>query len=78
MKTLKLLGLYAIIFAFGEGFGYLKNESWNIRDWGYNSSKYVSLWWIIMGAAVTAWYVVAIVMDEHFKRNHLKDQSERV
>ncbi len=27
---------------------------------------------------VTAWYVVAIVMDEHFKRNQLKDQSERV
>lgn len=72
MKTIKLLALYAIIFAFGEGFGYLKNESWNIRDWGYNSSKYVSLWWIIMGAAVTAWYVVAIVMDDQRKRNEMK------
>jgi hypothetical protein len=40
------------------GFGYLKNGSWNIQDWGYFSSKYVAIWWIVMGFAVT-FYCVA-------------------
>ena len=54
----KLILLYTLVFAFGMGFGYLKNGSWNIQDWGYFSSKYVAIWWIVMGFAVT-FYCVA-------------------
>ena len=58
----KLIPLYAIVFAFGMVFGYLKNNSWNIHDWGYNSSKYVSLWWISMGCIVTVYCVAESFM----------------
>jgi len=53
----KLIPLYAVVFAFGMVFGYLKNDSWNIRDWGFYSSKYVAIWWIVMGFIVTVYCV---------------------
>ena len=53
----KLIPLYALVFSFGMGFGYLKNDSWNIRDWGFYSSKYVAIWWIVMGFIVTIYCI---------------------
>lgn len=68
MKTLKLITLYAIVFGFGIVFGYLKNESWNIHDWGYYSSKYVSIWWVVMGFAVTLYGMVLAIVDDEKQR----------
>lgn len=67
--TIKLICLYAMVFAFGFGFGTWKNHTWDFSKWGFYSSKYVAIWWTVMGAAVTA-YRAWLAMNE--------DENERI
>jgi hypothetical protein len=65
----RLFILYTIVFAFGYGLGCIKNHTLDFAAWGYNSSKYVSIWWILMGFAVTGYctgrYFIDKLMDDH-------------
>lgn len=65
--------LYVMIFAFGEVWGYLKSGSWNIRDWGFFTSKYISIWWIFMGVAVTIVCGAKVILNKV-----VKDENERI
>jgi len=60
----RLIILYAIVLAFGYGLGSFKNHTLDFSAWGYNSSKYVSIWWIIMGAAVTPYAAIRYFIDK--------------
>ena len=60
----RLFILYAIVFAFGYGLGTYKNHTPDFSAWGYNSSKYVAIWWIIMGAAVTIYCAIRYFIDK--------------
>lgn len=51
----KLFALWAIVFAFGFGFGWWKNHTWDFSEWGYNSQRFSSLWWLWLGSIVTAY-----------------------
>jgi hypothetical protein len=65
----RLLILCTIVFAFGYVSGCIKNHTLYFSEWGYNSQKYVSIWWIIMGGSVTlfcaASYFIDKLMDDH-------------
>lgn len=65
----KLFTLYAIVLLFGYGLGSFINHTLNFSAWGFNSSKYVSIWWIVMGFAATLYCMVDAM---------LKDEKQRV
>jgi hypothetical protein len=71
----KLFTLYAIVFLFGEVSGYIKSGSWLIRDWGFYTSKYVSIWWIVMGFAATLYCMVDAIMKDHKQEVEAYNQS---
>lgn len=37
-------------------------------NWGYYSSKYVSIWWVVMGFAVTLYGMVLAIVDDEEQR----------
>lgn len=65
--------LYVMVFSFGMGFGTWKNHTWDFSVWGYNSSRIVSYWWIIMGFVVTLvcglmWLYKQVMKDYNKKK----------
>lgn len=70
--------LYVMVFAFGEIWGYLKSGSWNIRDWGFFTSKYVSIWWIFMGVAVTIVIGVLWILRQMNKDENARIEAGRI
>lgn len=68
----KLIFLYFIVLSFGMDFGTWKNSTWHFPLWGYNSSKYVSLW------LISGFFIVTAYGGFLLWRRIVEDDKERV